>query len=35
METSSARAYQDRLRTLQHVRDAGINVCGVGIVGMG
>ena len=27
--------YQDRLDTLAHVRDAGINVCCGGIVGMG
>ena len=31
----STRTYQDRLDTLQHVRDAGINVCCGGIVGMG
>ena len=30
----STRTYQDRLDTLERVRDAGINVCG-GIVGMG
>jgi biotin synthase len=29
------RTYQDRLDTLEHVRDAGINVCCGGIVGMG
>jgi len=29
------RTYQDRLDTLAHVRDAGINVCCGGIVGMG
>lgn len=29
------RTYQDRLDTLGHVRDAGINVCCGGIVGMG
>ncbi|MDZ5460731.1 biotin synthase BioB [Azohydromonas lata] len=29
------RTYQDRLDTLHHVRDAGINVCCGGIVGMG
>ena len=31
----STRNYQDRLDTLRHVRDAGINVCSGGIVGMG
>jgi biotin synthase len=31
----STRTYQDRLDTLQAVRDAGINVCCGGIVGMG
>lgn len=31
----TTRTYQDRLETLQHVRDAGINVCCGGIVGMG
>ena len=31
----STRDYQDRLDTLQHVRDAGIKVCCGGIVGMG
>ncbi|MCP5419291.1 MAG: biotin synthase BioB [Gammaproteobacteria bacterium] len=31
----TTRTYQDRLDTLQHVRDAGINVCAGGIVGMG
>ncbi|HMK70027.1 MAG TPA: biotin synthase BioB [Xanthobacteraceae bacterium] len=31
----STRAYQDRLQTLKHVRDAGIHVCCGGIVGMG
>jgi biotin synthase len=31
----STRAYQDRLDTLRHVRDAGIGVCCGGIVGMG
>jgi biotin synthase len=31
----STRTYQDRLETLQHVRDAGIKVCCGGIVGMG
>lgn len=31
----STRTYQDRLDTLEHVRDAGINVCCGGIVGLG
>jgi biotin synthase len=31
----STRTYQERLDTLQHVRDAGIAVCCGGIVGMG
>jgi len=31
----TTRTYQDRLMTLGHVRDAGINVCCGGIVGMG
>jgi biotin synthase len=31
----TTRTYDDRLDTLQHVRDAGINVCCGGIVGMG
>ena len=31
----STRSYQDRLETLDHVRDAGIHVCCGGIVGMG
>jgi biotin synthase len=31
----TTRTYQDRLTTLDHVRDAGINVCCGGIVGMG
>jgi biotin synthase len=34
-EIISTRTYADRLETLQHVRDAGINVCCGGIVGMG
>lgn len=29
------RTYEDRLRTLEHVRDAGIRVCCGGIIGMG
>lgn len=31
----TTRTYQDRLDTLQHVRDAGMNVCAGGILGMG
>lgn len=31
----TTRTYQDRLNTLQHVRDAGMRVCCGGIVGMG
>lgn len=31
----TTRTYQDRLDTLQNVRDAGMNVCSGGIVGMG
>ena len=31
----TTRTYQDRLETLQHVRDAGIRVCCGGILGMG
>ena len=34
-EIISTRSYSDRLDTLQHVREAGINVCCGGIVGMG
>ncbi len=34
-EIISTRTYQDRLDTLDRVRDAGINVCCGGIVGMG
>ena len=34
-EIITTRVYQDRLDTLSHVRDAGINVCCGGIVGLG
>jgi len=34
-EIITTRTYQDRLDTLQHVREAGINVCCGGILGMG
>ncbi len=32
---TSTRSYDDRLETISHVRDAGINVCSGSIVGMG
>lgn len=31
----TTRTYQDRLDTLEYVRDAGVNVCAGGIIGMG
>ncbi|XP_010506206.1 PREDICTED: biotin synthase [Camelina sativa] len=31
----TTRSYDDRLETLEHVRDAGINVCSGGIIGLG
>lgn len=34
-EVISTRTYQDRLDTLERVRNAGMNVCSGGIVGMG
>lgn len=34
-EVITTRSYQDRLDTLGHVQDAGLNVCSGGIVGMG
>jgi biotin synthase len=34
-EIISTRTYDDRLATLQRVRDAGIHVCSGGIIGMG
>jgi biotin synthase len=34
-EIISTRTYEDRLETLAHVREAGMNVCCGGIVGMG
>ncbi len=34
-EIITTRTYQDRLDTLQNVRDAGMNVCCGGIIGMG
>lgn len=34
-EVVTTRSYDDRLATINHVRDAGINVCSGSIVGMG
>ena len=34
-EIISTRTYEDRLRTLENVRHAGLNVCSGGILGMG
>ena len=34
-EIITTRVYQDRLDTLEHVREAGIHVCSGGIIGMG
>ncbi len=34
-EVITTRSYQDRLDTLEHVREVGLNVCSGGIVGMG
>lgn len=34
-EIITTRTYQDRLDTLEHVRQAGMNVCSGGIIGMG
>lgn len=34
-EIITTRTYEDRLETLRHVREAGINVCCGGIIGMG
>ncbi len=34
-EIISTRTYEDRLETLEHVREAGMNVCCGGIIGMG
>lgn len=31
----TTRTYQDRMDTLQHVRDAGMKICSGGIIGMG
>lgn len=31
----STRSYDERLKTLEHVRDAGLNVCSGGILGLG
>ncbi len=34
-EVITTRTFEDRLETLEHVRNAGINVCSGGILGMG
>ncbi len=34
-EVITTRTYEDRLQTLEHVREAGLNVCSGGILGMG
>jgi len=34
-EIITTRTYEDRLRTIQHARNAGITVCSGGIIGMG
>src|SRR5262249_4395094 len=34
-EIISTRVYDDRLRTLEHVRRSGVTVCSGGIIGMG
>lgn len=34
-EVITTRTYEDRLQTLNHVREAGLNVCSGGILGMG
>src|SRR5690606_1284519 len=34
-EIITPRTYEERLRTLRHVRDAGITICSGGILGMG
>ncbi len=34
-EIVSTRTFEERLRTLRHVRDAGIEICSGGIIGMG
>ena len=34
-EVITTRTFEDRIETLEHVREAGINVCCGGIVGMG
>ncbi|GJN15580.1 hypothetical protein PR202_gb02504 [Eleusine coracana subsp. coracana] len=31
----TTRSYEDRLQTLQHVREAGISICSGGIIGLG
>lgn len=34
-KVSTTRTFEDRLTTLEHARDAGLNVCSGGILGMG
>lgn len=34
-EIITTRTYEDRLQTLEHVREVGMNVCAGGIIGMG
>ncbi len=34
-EVITTRSFDDRIETLSHVRDAGLNVCSGGIIGMG
>ena len=34
-KVSTTRSFQDRLKTLQHVREAGLKVCSGGILGLG
>ena len=34
-EVITTRTYRDRLETLEHVREAGLNICSGGILGMG
>jgi biotin synthase len=34
-KVTTSRKYEDRLNTLQHVREAGISVCAGGIIGLG
>ena len=34
-KVTSTRNYEDRLATIEHVRQAGISVCAGGIIGLG